>query len=257
MVDTGAGTQFTVLGPGGALDDSSLVEHYAYPTELNRCWVRANMVTSIDGGASADGKSGGLGGSGDRAVFTLMRGAADVVMVGAGTVRTENYSGVQSDVAQRHARRQRGQAEVPPIAIVTNSGHLDRDSLVLTRTEVPPLILTSTRSFVDTRERLGSAAEVIDASGSDEAEVDPAVALSALAERNLFRVLAEGGPSLLGTLIDRDLIDELCLTVAPLLVGGEAPRIATGPGHSLTRLRRSHLLADDEGYLYTRYVRDR
>jgi riboflavin biosynthesis pyrimidine reductase len=55
--------------------------------------------------------------------------------------------------------------------------------------------------------------------------------------------------------IENDLLDELCLTVSPLLVGGVARRIATGPGEVHIRMRRSHLLTDDEGYLYTRYVR--
>ncbi len=68
-------------------------------------------------------------------------------------------------------------------------------------------------------------------------------------------MLTEGGPQLLGLLIEDDLLDELCLTIAPLLVGGAAPRIATGPGQVHTPMRRSHLLTDDAGYLYTRYVR--
>ena len=79
--------------------------------------------------------------------------------------------------------------------------------------------------------------------------------LKILADRGLFRVLAEGGPSLLGSLIEAGLLDELCLTIAPLLVGGSAPRIVTGPGSVHSPMRRSHLLTDDAGYLYTRYVR--
>ena len=79
--------------------------------------------------------------------------------------------------------------------------------------------------------------------------------LKILADRKLFRVLTEGGPQFLSLLIENDLLDELCLTVAPILVGGVARRIATGPGKVHTRMRRTHLLTDDEGYLYTRYVR--
>ena len=105
------------------------------------------------------------------------------------------------------------------------------------------------------RRRLGGVAEVLDASGADPTRVEPAVALRILAERKLFRVLTEGGPSLLSLLIENELLDELCLTVAPILVGGVARRIATGPGHAHTRMRPAHLLTDDEGYLYTRYVR--
>jgi riboflavin biosynthesis pyrimidine reductase len=178
-----------------------------------------------------------------------------VILVGAATVRVENYSGAQVPVAHRSARQRRGQSEVPPIAVVTRSGYLDPDALFFTRTEVPPLILTCTDKYEDTCLRLGSVAEVIDASGRKSDEVDGATALKILGERGLYRVLTEGGPQILGMLIEDDLLDELCLTVAPLLVGGSAPRIASGPGEVRTRMRPAHVLSDDDGYLYTRYVR--
>ncbi len=255
MSDNTAGTNLTVLGNVDKIADGQLADYYAYPDDLQRCWVRGNMISSLDGGATEDGKSGGLGGPGDRAVFNLMRHAADVILMGAATVRIENYSGVQLTVAQRQERQRRGQAEVPPIAVITASAELDHDAKFFTRTEVPPLILTATRTVDDARRRLGTVAEVIDGSGADPTRVDPAVALRILAERKLFRVLTEGGPQLLSLLIEENLLDELCLTVAPILVGGVARRIATGPGHAHTRMRPAHLLTDDEGYLYTRYVR--
>nr|WP_207384027.1 pyrimidine reductase family protein [Mycolicibacterium komanii]CRL74839.1 pyrimidine reductase [Mycolicibacterium komanii] len=258
MPDTAAAAQFTVLGPDGApIDgaDGRLAEFYAYPADLQRCWVRGNMIATVDGGATAGGKTAALGGVGDRSVFEQMRYAADVILVGAATVRTENYSGAQVPVPQRGERQARGQAEVPPIAVVTRSGNLDPDARFFTRTEVPPLILTSSAACGDTRRRLGGLAEVIDASGSRPDEVDAATALDALAERKLFRVLTEGGPLILSLLIESDLLNELCLTIAPFLVGGKAPRIATGSGEVLTRMRPAHVLTDDDGYLYTRYVR--
>ncbi len=236
-------------------DDGRLAELYSYPQDLQTCWVRGNMIASLDGGATEDGKAGGLAGPGDRALFALMRDQADVILVGAATVRIENYSGAQLSVAQRQARQRRGQAEVPPIAVITQSADLDVNAKLFTRTEVPPLILTCTHTVDGARRRLGSAAEVIDASGRDGGSVDPATVLKILAERKLLRVLTEGGPQFLSLLIESDLLDELCLTIAPILVGGVARRIATGPGQVHTRLRRSHLLTDDEGYLYTRYVR--
>ena len=255
MSDDIAGTELTVLGNVDKIADGQLAQYYAYPDDLQRCWVRGNMISSLDGGATEDGKSGGLGGPGDRAVFNLMRQRADVILMGAATVRIENYSGVQLSVAQRQERQRRGQAEVPPIAVVTASAALDPEAKFFKRTEVPPLILTATRTGADARRRLGGVAEVLDASGADPTRVEPAVALRILAERKLFRVLTEGGPSLLSLLIENELLDELCLTVAPILVGGVARRIATGPGHAHTRMRPAHLLTDDEGYLYTRYVR--
>ena len=244
-----------MLGSIDSVDDGALADLYAYPDGLRSCWVRGNMITSLDGGAADGGKSGGLAGPGDREVFVQMREAADVVLVGAATVRVENYSGAQLSIAARQARQRRGQAEVPPIAIVTRSGDLDPTALVFTRTEVPPMILTCTRSVEDTRSRLGAVAEVIDASGPAADSVDLATAFEVLAERRLFRVLSEGGPSLLGMLIENALLDELCVTVAPILVGGVARRIVTGPGQVHTKMRRTHVLTDAEGYLYTRYLK--
>jgi riboflavin biosynthesis pyrimidine reductase len=255
MSDDGGGIELTVLGPTDAIGDGRLTDFYAYPDDLQSCWVRGNMIASLDGGATDDGKAGGLAGVGDRTVFSLMRHAADVILVGAATVRMENYSGAQFTVEARQARQRRGQAEVPPIAVVTQTGVFHHDAKLFTRTEVPPLVLTCALTVTDIRRRLGSLAEVIDASASDPELVDCTTMLKILAERGLFRVLTEGGPQLLSELIEADLLDELCLTVAPILVGGVARRIATGPGEVHTTMRRTHIVTDDEGYLYTRYAR--
>ena len=247
--------RFTLPGEPDPIDDERLAELYAYPTGPNRCLLRANAIISLDGGAATGGTSGGLGGPGDRRLFSMLRELADVIVVGAGTARAENYSGAQMTVAARGRRQRRGQGEIPPIALVTRSGRLEHDLPVLTRTEVPPLVLTCTDAAAGARSRLGPAAEVLDCSGADPAEVDPAAVLRVLAGRGLPRVLCEGGPTLLGTFVEHDLLDELCLTSAPMLVGGAAPRIAAGPGHVLTRMHRAHLITDTEGYLYGRYTR--
>jgi riboflavin biosynthesis pyrimidine reductase len=255
MPQDGAGIELTQLGPVDDIDDGRLTDFYAYPDDLQSCWVRGNMIASLDGGATDDGKAGGLAGAGDRAVFSLMRHAADVILVGASTVRIENYSGAQLPVSAREDRRRRGQSEVPPIAVVTRSGNIDPSALLFTRTEVQPLILTTSRFHDDTRRRLGSVAEVIDASASEPDSVDSASVLKILADRGLYRVLTEGGPLLLGTMIEDGLLDELCLTIAPILVGGGSKRIVTGMGSVHTKMRRTHLLTDDDGYLYSRYVK--
>jgi riboflavin biosynthesis pyrimidine reductase len=244
----------TLLGSTRELDDGELPGLYAYP-ERDGTWLRANFITSLDGGATADGSSGGMGGPGDRHIFNLLRELADVIVVGAGTVRVENYSGAHLGAAQRQRRQARDQSEVPQLAIVTRSGRLDGDMPVFTRTEVPPLVLTCAAAADKTRRLLGDLCEVLDCSGEDPADVDEAALLKALAARGMRRVLTEGGPTLLGAFIERDMLDELCLTIAPCLVGGLARRIATGPGQLLTRMRRAHTLSDDDGYLYTRYVR--
>lgn len=257
--DADPATQLTELGDVGSGfdtdDDARLAALYAYPAGLSRPHVRANMIASIDGGATDDGSSGGLAGPGDRAVFTRMRQEADVILVGASTVRIENYSGAQMSLAQRQERQARGQAEVPPIAVITHRADFEHDAKLFTRTEVPPLILTSRDAVDDTRARFGALADVADASGPQGDRVDPAAVLDVLDARGLRRVLTEGGPSLLSMFIERDLLDELCVTIAPILVGGSARRIASGGGEAHTRMRRSHILSDAEGYLYMRYVK--
>jgi riboflavin biosynthesis pyrimidine reductase len=255
--DLAAETTLKLLGSEIDVGPDELPRLYAYPANPSTVWVRANFIASLDGGATVEGLSGALAGPGDRAVFVVLRELADVVVVGAGTVRSEGYSGAQLSVAQRQQRQVRNQSEVPPIAIVTNTGRLDRDLAVFTRTEVPPLVLTCAAAADETRRGLaGLAGEVIDCSGDDHNQVDVAAVVTNLQARGLRRVLTEGGPTLLGAFIEGDLLDELCLTIAPLVVGGLARRIASGPGQLQTRMRRAHVLADDAGYLYTRYVKD-
>jgi riboflavin biosynthesis pyrimidine reductase len=248
-----AATQLTLLGSARRVHDDELSELYAYPAA--GIWVRANFIASLDGAAAVDGTTRALGGPVDRALFNLLRALADVVLVGAGTVRMENYSGARPTVTQRQHRAARGQSEVPPLAIVTKSGHLDRDMPVFTNTEVAPLVLTCTAAAAATRRRLAGIADVVDCSGADPGRVEETALLNALTERGLRRVLTEGGPTVLSSFIERGVLDELCLTIAPCLVGGTAPRIAAGPGQLLTRMSCAHILADDDGYLYTRYVK--
>lgn len=246
--------RFSLLGGGPALGDEQLHDLYSYPG-TGDCVVRGNAIASLDGAATTAGTSGGLGGPGDRRLFAVLREAADVIVVGAGTARAENYRGARMTVDQRRRRQARGQSEVPPIAVVTRSGALECDLAVLTDTEVVPLILTCTAAADGARTRLGKAVEVVDCSGADPDEVDLAVLRDRLAGRGLMRVLTEGGPSLLGSFVAAGLLDELCLTTAPLLAGGAAVRIAAGPAEVLTAMRRSHVLSDDDGYLYARYIR--
>lgn len=247
-------TGLTRLGSTHELSEGELPRLYHYP-EDHRTWLRANFITSLDGGATAEGTSGAMAGPGDRLVFTLLRELADVIVVGAGTVRIEGYSGAHLGAAQRQQRQARRQTEVPQLAIITKTGRLDRNLAVFTRTEVPPLVLTCAAAAAQTRHRLIGLAEIIDCSGDNPDKVDEAVVLAELTARGLRRILTEGGPMLLGAFIERELLDELCLTVAPVMVGGLARRIATGPGQLLTRMRCAHVLTDDAGYLYMRYVK--
>ncbi|MEE6176267.1 pyrimidine reductase family protein [Mycobacterium sp. 050134] len=257
MPDSGAIPEtppLSLLGSVRPLDADALPALYEYP-EPRETWVRANFITSLDGGATAGGTSGSMGGPGDRFVFNLLRELADVIVVGAGTVRIEGYSGAHLSVPQRQQRQARGQSEVPQLAIVSASGRLDRDMAVFTRTEVPPLVLTRATAVEETGRRLSGLCEVVDCSGDDPGQVDEAAILVALGGRGMRRILTEGGPTLLGSFVRRELLDELCLTIAPFVVGGAARRITAGPGQLLTRMRCAHVLTDDAGYLYTRYVK--
>ena len=199
------------------LDNAALAAHYAWPEARAVPYVRVNFVASLDGAVSVDGRSGGLGNAADKTVFHLLRELAEVVLVGAGTVRTEKYNGVQ--------RNTRGRDTPPPVAVVTGTADLDPTSRLFTDTVVPPLILTLESAPA------GRRAALADAGGEVVVlpRLTPDLLLAELGRRGLDRVLCEGGPSLLGALQAADAVDELCLTVAPLLVGGESGRIAHGP----------------------------
>jgi riboflavin-specific deaminase-like protein len=228
-----------------ALDDEQLAVRYAYPENLGAPFVRVGLVASADGAVSVEGRSEGLGSPADRRVFLLLRRLADVILVGAGSVRAENYRGAR--------RSTLGRDTPPPIAVVTGSAQLDPVSRLFTDTRVPPIILTLPEAPPERRERLAAA-------GADVVVLDrltPDLVLTELAQRGLHRVLCEGGPILFGRLVAADAVDELCLSVAPLLVGGPAGRIATGPaGEHLHRMELADVLREDDTLLL-RYRRIR
>lgn len=241
---------------GTELDREGLRALYAYPDAPTRPVVRVNFVASADGAVSVDGASGALAAPGDGEVFGTLRELADVVLVGSGTVRAEGYRGVRTSPEKVRRRRERGLADVPPIAVITASADLDPTAALFTDTAVPPLVLTATDTPGKARARLAEAgAEVVEVSADDPAATDPAAIVAALGERGLHRVLCEGGPALFGSLLSADLVDELCLSVAPLLVGAAAGRIVTGADlPSSRRLALVSVLAHDDG-LMLRYRR--
>lgn len=233
----------------GDPDDPDLDAVYAYPPTP---WLRVNMIASADGAAVVDGGSRALGTSTDTQLLGLLRGLADVVVVGAGTVRAEGYGPLRPRQARREARLEAGLAPVPRLAVVSHTLDLDLTAPVFTEAEVPTLVVT--REAVDPG-RLRAAEDVAEVVLAGGERVDLGLALDSLVGRGLPRMLCEGGPGLLGDLAAADRVDDLCLTVAPMLAGGEASRIARGP--ELTppaRMRLAHALEDD-GYLYLRYVR--
>lgn len=224
-----------------------LAAAYAYPEIAP--WLRANMVSSADGAATYEGKTGGLGSAVDQRLLSLLRGLADVVVVGATTTRVEGYGPVFPRKWWGGIRD--GRPPAPPIAVVSRSLELDFDAPLFTEPLARTIVITCAAAPDDRRSGCAKHADVIVAG---EERVDVAAALDALAERGLARQLTEGGPRLLAQIAAAGRLDELCLTLSPQVTAGDAARIANGPGPIVAPLRLGHVL-EDEDFLYLRYVR--
>ena len=250
-------TDSTTTGPAGAPDltDDELRDLYEYPADITAPWIRMNFVSSIDGAVTIDGSSTGLGTPADKKVFGILRELADVVLVGAGTARTEGYKGVRTNEARRQRRLERGLTAVPPIAVVSTHASVDPESFLLTDTSVPPIILTSTDASSERKAALRKAgAEVFEiGTGSVPSEA----ILRTLDELGLHRVLCEGGPTLFGQLIEDDAVDELCMTTSPLLTGGASGRISKSPNGVRNQMACRHILTDEDATMLSRWVRAR
>jgi riboflavin biosynthesis pyrimidine reductase len=227
------------------LDDHELAGLYSPPGHAGDApWLRANMVTSLDGAATLGGRSGGLSGGADQQVFALLRALADVILVGAETARVEGYRPVRPRTeGVRWAWLRAGRAPSPPIAVVTRRLDLELDSPLLAASPAHARTIT---------------ADVIVAGRES---VDVRAAVGALAGRGHRQILTEGGPYLLNQIIETGLLDELCLTISPLLAGPGASRIVAGPGplgqvarETGQALTLAHVLAED-GHLLCRYLR--
>ncbi|WP_105566714.1 pyrimidine reductase family protein [Microbacterium halophytorum] len=231
------------------LNDDDLLDDYAFPP--HGPWLRMNFVTSLDGAATREGRSGGLGDDADRRVFELLRRPAHAVLVAAGTVRTEGYAAMRVDQGASAWRMDRGLSAHPVFALVTRSLDLDPASPVFADAPVRPIVYTCERGPAERRAALARVADVV-ACGEDEVDL-PAVKAD-LAGRGLTRVHSEGGPSLFGAMLAQGAVDELCLTLAPTLESGDGPRIASSGRASPTDMRLvGALRAGDE--LLLRYRR--
>jgi riboflavin biosynthesis pyrimidine reductase len=232
-----------------AADNPDLPGLYAYPAGP---WLRANMVSSADGAASLGGATKALSSQADRHVFALLRTLSDVILVGASTARVEHYNPVRPRELWRHLRA--GRSATPPIAVVSGRLDLDPQSALITAApaDARTIVITTAQAPPDRRAELSARADVIVAG---EQGVDLKVAISALADRGHQRVLAEGGPHLLAQLAEAGLMDELCLTIGPLMAGPGASRIVAGsPAAEPQELTLAHVL-EDNGFLLCRYTR--
>ncbi|MFG2089698.1 MULTISPECIES: pyrimidine reductase family protein [unclassified Spirillospora] len=230
--------------------DADLRERYAYPPE--GLWLRANMVASLDGAAQRDERSGGLGNPADRHLFLLLRGLADVVIVGANTVRAEGYGPVKPSEGWDGVRD--GRTPVPPLAIVSRTLDLDFDAPIFTEAKARTIVLATATADPA---RLEAARERADVILAGEDSLDFAAAVGELAARGHRRLLCEGGPGVLAQVVAAGLLDELCLTLSPLLLGGHPTRILDGPPVPVPpELTLAHAL-QDEDFLFLRYSRSR
>ena len=213
------------------LDDRALSELHEYPADLAVPYVRANMIASLDGSAQSDGRSGALGGPGDRRLFGVLRELADVVVVGSGTVNSENY---RPDPRVR-------------IAVVSTSLRLTAPVL----TDPSTIVLTCRQAPADRRDELVAAGLTVIDCGTDR--VEPPAIVAAMNDLGLRRVLTEGGPTLLGSLLSFGLVDEMCVTTAPIASAGSGARLMA---ESTTdrRFVPAHVLTNYDGYLYTRWT---
>ena len=213
--------------------------------------LRVNFVASVDGAVTHDGRSGGLSGEADKRYFELLRRVCDVVLVGAGTVRDEGYGPMRVSAESARWRVAHGLAEHPVFAIVSGSLALDPDSDIFTDAPVRPIVVTSARAPADLLARFEAVADVVVA-GSNWIDVPETVA--AFHSRGLRNVLCEGGPTLFGSLLAANAVDELFLTVSPTLEAGDAWRITAGELAAPYRLRLASVLASGSTLLL-RYAR--
>ena len=233
-------------------DEVDIDEAYLV-ADPDRSYVRANMVSSVDGAAQAEGRSEGLSGPTDKKIFAALRGHCDVILAGASTVRVEKYGGHRPNERRRQWRVSRGLPPYPTMAVITRSCDLDPEAPYFTDQEVRPIVLTTGAAPAERVEALRDRADVL---VCGERDVPIPAALEALADRGLHHVLCEGGPNLLSHIVAAGRLDELCLTVSPLLFAGPATRILDGPLLPEPVSMPLRQVIEDDGYLFLRYLAD-
>jgi riboflavin biosynthesis pyrimidine reductase len=241
----------------GALSPAGIADAYAWP-DPSRPWVRAVMVSTIDGAArSPSGLTAGISSAPDRLVFATMRGLSDVILVGAQTVRSEGYGPPRARPELAARREAAGQRPVARVAVVTGKGYLDTGSSLFQQATEPPLVFAPGTLPTERREALAATSEIVIA-GEDR--VEGAAIVEELAARGLRRITCEGGPTLLGQMAAAGLVDELCLTVTPLLSGGSysdhpVVRILEGaPLRDSPRPMHLEHVIESDGTLFLRYL---
>ncbi|WP_172384968.1 pyrimidine reductase family protein [Streptomyces sp. MNP-20] len=246
-----AGMPGSVVDREWTLDE--LAEAYAYP-DREGPWLRANMVSTLDGAAQHDGRSQPISGATDMRIFGALRGLADAVVVGAETVRQEGYRPARAREAFAARRAAAGQPPAPAVVVLSASLELDFTLPLFTAPLTPTLLVTGAAAPADRVEAARKAGAQVVLAG-EGAGAEPARVVAELAERGFEHLLTEGGPRLLGQFVAAGVLDELCLTVSPMLTAGGAQRIAGGPGVPVPERFVLASVLEEAGFLFTRYRR--
>ena len=237
----------------GPVADDDLSDAYPWPDTTDRPYVRAMMVTTLDGAAAGDdGLSGSVSGGADRAVLRAVRRFADVVLVGGGTMKAEGYGPLRARDEDAARREQQGQAAAPVLAVVSGSLDLPLGEGSFADSDLTPIVFTSERADPARVAEASERVEVVQLPGED---VDAATVIDQLHKRGLGRIVCEGGPGLLHQVTDAELLDEADITVSPMLVGTEktpdTPMLQAPASFEL-----QHVLTAEE-FLMLRYTRTR
>jgi riboflavin biosynthesis pyrimidine reductase len=230
-------------------DVPELAEIYSWPPGW---WARAMMVQTIDGAFfGPDGKSRSISSDRDREVLVEARRLADVVLVGAQTIRTERYRPMVAKPEWQAARAAIGAQPAPVVAIVSASLDLPWEEPLFGESAITPMVFTDGSA---TRERILMAEEIQAAGRVEIIECAslPLDALEVLRQRGFTRIVCEGGPRLLRDLFSE--IDEIDLTIAPMLIGQDVP--ASDADLEPNRIDWTlEYVWDDEGFIFNKYVR--
>ena len=241
------------LLPAPAADVTPEEAYADVPDAPGRPGVRLNMVASLDGAITVEGRSGKLGGDADRRVFRALRSLADVVLVAAGTVRAEGYGPPVLAEEAQDARRARGQSRLPRIAVVSRSLELDWGSRFFAEAphDARPIVVTSPGAPEEGRRRAADVADVIVA-GDDT--VDLGGALAHLGADGVASVLCEGGPRLNRALAAHEAGGDGEAQLVEQALGGDGPRMLAGDPPAPEGLpMRLHAAYEDEGFLFLRH----
>ena len=239
-----------MLFPEPAEDVDPAAVYADMPHHDDRPAVRLNMIVSVDGGTAWNGVSGALGGPADKAVFGVLRSLTDAVLVASATMQAEHYGPAVLPALVQAARRERGQTPVPRIAVVSRACKFDWSAPFFTDATERPIVFTVASASEENRTRAAAVAELVIA-GDDDVDFD--VAVRHLGASGTKSVLAEGGPTLNGQLARAGLLDEVCVTLAPLLASGDAKRIIAGSTLDALAPLDLHSIGEEDGYLFLRY----